>query len=161
MCSRDRESHIKHFLDMTKTKLYERFRHEHNELNLGQISFEKCKPWYVKINTTRNTCCCQYHIEYGYYYDTYIHILCVLHNTLVQEWSTTLPPTSSREFIHIILCRRTEGCKFYQRPCIDGTCLGCARMEFLDKCIHVTDVHELGRHEVNLQSFKYVLILAH
>ena len=33
--STDHEPHIKHFLDMTQTKLYERFRHEHNELNLG------------------------------------------------------------------------------------------------------------------------------
>ena len=30
-------------------------------------------------------------------------------------------------------------------------------MEFLDKCMHVTDEHELGRHEVNLESFKYVM----
>ena len=59
-------------------------------------------------------------------------------------------------FIHSILCRRTEGCTFYQRPCVDGTCPRCGGMEFLDKCIHVTDEHELGRHEVNLQSFKYV-----
>ena len=125
-------------------KLYERFRHEHNELNLGQRSFKKCKPWYVKINTTRNTCCCRYHIEYAYYYDTYIHILHVLHNTLVHECSTTLPPTSSREFIHSILCRTTEGCTFYQRPCVDGTCPRCGGMAFLDKCIHVTDEHEIG-----------------
>ena len=42
--SRDCEPHIKNFLDMTQTKLDEGFIHEHNELNLGQISFEKCKP---------------------------------------------------------------------------------------------------------------------
>ena len=41
MGSRDHEPHIKHFLDMTQTELYERFRHEYNELNLGQRSFEK------------------------------------------------------------------------------------------------------------------------
>ena len=142
-------------LTWKQTKLYERFRHEHNELNLGQISFEKCKPWYVKIKKTHNTCC-RYHIEYNYYYDLYIHIFCVLHNTLLQEFSTTLPPTSSREFIHSILCRRIEGCTFCQRPCIHGTCPRCGGMAFLEKCIHVTDEHELGRHEVNLQSFKYV-----
>ena len=135
---------------MTQTELYERFRHEHNELNLGQIFFEKFKPWYVKINTIRNTCCYQYHIKYGYYYDTYIHILHVLHNTLVQEFSTTMPPTSSRYFIHSILCRRIEGCAFYQRPCVDGTCPRCGGMEFFEKCIHVTGEHELGRHGVNL-----------
>ena len=139
MGSRDHEPHIKHFLDMTQTELYERFRHEHNELNLGQRSFEKCKPWYVKINTTRNTCCCQYHIEYGYYYDTYIHILLFFHNTLMRECSTTLPLTSSRDFINRILCRRTESCTLYQRPCLDGTYPSCGGMEFLEKCIHVTD----------------------
>ena len=83
MGSRDREPHIKHFLDMAQTKLYKRFRHEHNELNLGQRSFEKCKPWYVKISTTRNTCCCRYHIEYAYYYDTYIYLYCVFFITLL------------------------------------------------------------------------------
>ena len=107
------------------------------------------KPWYVEINTTHNTCCCRYHIQYAYYYDTYIHILCVLHNTLVQECSTT----SSRVFIHSILCRRKKGFTFYQRPCVDGTFPRCGGMAFLDKCIHVTNEHELGRHEVNLQSF--------
>ena len=129
---------------MTQTKLHERFRHEYNELNLGQRSFEKCKPWYVKINTTRNTCCCRYHNEYAYYYDTHIHILRVLHNILVQECSTTLPPTSSREFIHIILCRRIEGCTFYQRPCVDGTFPWCGGMEFLDKCMHSPMSMNLG-----------------
>ena len=106
------EPHIKNFLDMTQIELYERFRHEHNELNLVQRSFEKWKPWYVKITTTRNTCCCQYHIEYDYYYNTYIHISCVFHKTLMQEFSTTFPLTSSSYFIHSILCSRTEGCTF-------------------------------------------------
>ena len=84
----------------------------------------------AKINTTRNTCCCQYHIEYAYYYDTYIHILHVLHNTLVQECSTTLALTLSRDFIHSILCRRTEGCTFYQRPCIVGHAKGVVEWNF-------------------------------
>ena len=88
---------------------------------------------------------------------THIYILHVSCNILVQECSTTLPPTSSRDFIHRILCRRTKGCTFYQRPYIDGTCPRCGGMEFSDKCIHVTDEHELGRHEVNLKSFKSVM----
>ena len=37
---------------MTQTKLYERFMRVHIELNLGQRSFEKCKTWYVRVNTT-------------------------------------------------------------------------------------------------------------
>jgi len=38
------EPHNKHFLDMKKRKLYERFKNGCKELNLGQIYFEKCKP---------------------------------------------------------------------------------------------------------------------
>ena len=37
--SRDREPHIKHFLDMTQIKLYERFGSAHSELNFGQRYF--------------------------------------------------------------------------------------------------------------------------
>jgi hypothetical protein len=69
---RDRESHIKHFLDITQTKLCERFKAVHSALNLGQIFFHKCKPLYVRINTIHNTCC-RYHIDYGYYYHTHTH----------------------------------------------------------------------------------------
>ena len=72
--SRDLEPYIKHFLDITYTQLYERFKTIHNELNLSQISFHKCKPWYVRINIICNTCC-RYHIEYGYYHDTHIPTL--------------------------------------------------------------------------------------
>ena len=113
--SRDREPHIKHFLDMTKTKLYERFRRDHIELNLGQISFDKCKPWFVRVNTTCNTCCFQYHIEYGYYYDTYTYIFRGLHNTHVQECSTIFSSTSSRYFIYTLLCTGLEGCTYYKK----------------------------------------------
>jgi len=40
----DREPHIKHFLDITQTQLHEIFKKVHSALNLGQISFHKCKP---------------------------------------------------------------------------------------------------------------------
>ena len=53
--STEREPHVKHFLDTTQTKLYERLKNEHTQLNLGQSSFEKCKPWYVCICIDRNT----------------------------------------------------------------------------------------------------------
>ena len=57
--SKDHESHIKHYLDMTQTQLYDMFKASHLELRLSQISFEKCKLWYVRINKIRNTYCCR------------------------------------------------------------------------------------------------------
>jgi hypothetical protein len=74
----------------------------------------------------------------------------------LQECPVILPPSSSRDFIHNILCTRPEGFTFYQNACLDGTCPRCGGMTLLRKCIHVSDEYELGRKEVSLQSFKYV-----
>jgi len=49
--SKNNEPHIKHYLDMTQTQLFEMFKVAHVELRLGQISFEKCRPYYVRNNT--------------------------------------------------------------------------------------------------------------
>ena len=59
MGSRNTEPHVKHYLDMKQTQLFEMFKVSHVEIRLGQRSFEKCNPWYVRINTIRNTCCCR------------------------------------------------------------------------------------------------------
>jgi hypothetical protein len=64
--------------------------------------------------------------------------------------------SSSRDFIHNILCTRLEGCTFYQKYFLDGTCPRCGGMKLLRKCIHVSNEYELGRKEVALQIFKYV-----
>ena len=42
---RNNEPHIKHYLNMTQTQLYEMFKVAHIELRLRQRYFEKCNPW--------------------------------------------------------------------------------------------------------------------
>ena len=49
--SRNTEPHVKHYFDMTQTELFKMFKVSHIELRLGKRYFEKCKPWYVTINT--------------------------------------------------------------------------------------------------------------
>jgi hypothetical protein len=71
--SMDCEPQYKHFTDMIQKKLYDRYRTVHSAFKLGQRSFHKCKPWYVRINIICNICCCRYHIEYGYYYHAHTH----------------------------------------------------------------------------------------
>ena len=53
--SMNNEPHVKHDLDMTQNQLFDMFKVSHVELRFGKRSFEKCKPWYVRINTNRNT----------------------------------------------------------------------------------------------------------
>ena len=89
------------------------FKVSHVELRIRKISFEKFKPWYVRINTIWNTCCCRYNIEFDLYYHTFAHIRHFLHPNHVQECSSTIPPMSSRDFIHSITCLRQDGKTHY------------------------------------------------
>ena len=116
------EPHVKHYLDMKQTQLFEMFKISHVELRLGQISFEKCNPWYVKINTIWNTYCCRYHIEFDIYYHTFSHVRQFLHLNHVQEFSSTVPPMSSRDFIHSIMCMRQDGKTHNLKQCVEGSC---------------------------------------
>ena len=109
------EPHVKHYLDMTQTQLFNMFKVSHIELELSieKRSFEKWNPWYVRINTTQNTCFCRYHIKFDIYYHTFAHICHFLHPNHVQECSSTIPPMSSRYFIHSIMCPRQDGQTYY------------------------------------------------
>lgn len=51
--SKIHEPHPKHLLDMTQTELYKKFLDDSIlpfNITISQRSFEKCKPWYVRIN---------------------------------------------------------------------------------------------------------------
>ena len=125
--STEREPHVKHFLDTTQIELYERFRNEHTQLTMGQWSFEKCKPWYVRICIDRNTCYCRYHAEYEYFYDTYKYIFCDLHSNLEQSCNESIiPSNASRYFIVIIMCPMHKGKKYYGKSCLYGNCSRCS-----------------------------------
>lgn len=67
--------HAKHFLDMTQTQLYNKFVNDKVlsafNISVSQRSFEKCKPWYVRINKQRVTCCCKTHMQFRYYYQVF------------------------------------------------------------------------------------------
>jgi len=154
--SNEHEPRVKHFIDMTQTKIYEIFKTEHTQFNLCQRSFQKCKPWYIRICTNCNTCCCRYHVESKYYYDTYKHILCNLHINIFYEWSTILPWNAMREFIHRIMFQRLEGQKYYEKSCLYKTCSRCSRFALLGRCIHESEEHGFGRMTVDMESFKYV-----
>ncbi len=123
---------------------------------MGQRSFEKCKPWYVIINTLRNTCCCRYHVEYEYYFEKFSYTRHVLHTNHVQDCSPTIPPTSSREFIHSIMCNRPEGKTYYEKYCLDGTCSNYAGMALLSQCMHESGDNEFGNMVIDMKSFKYI-----
>ena len=54
--SMNNEPPVKKYLNMTQTQLFNMFKISHVELRIGKRYFEKCKPWYVRIDTIWNTC---------------------------------------------------------------------------------------------------------
>jgi hypothetical protein len=58
-----------------------------------------------------NTCQCKYNIEFGYYYDMYIHIHRVFYTNHVKECLSIVFSISSRNFICSIKCLRLDGKK--------------------------------------------------
>ena len=74
------------------------------QIRISQIFFEMGKPFYVKINHTRTTCC-RMHINFFNHFDVLRHICVFLHSKFVlQDCDMNEPPRSSREFISNILC---------------------------------------------------------
>lgn len=53
---------------------------------------------------------------------THTHFFHVLHKNPVQECLTILFPTSSRDFVHNIMCTMLEGYIYYQKNWLDGAC---------------------------------------
>ena len=91
------------------------------------------------------------------YYETFLYIRRVLHTNHVQDCSLTIPPTSSREFIHSIMCNRPEGKTYYVKSCLGGTCSNCAAMTLLSQCIHESGDNEFGNMVTYMKSFKYII----
>ena len=60
-----------HYLEISQTQLYLEFCEANPNIKVGQRSFEYCKPWYVKRLDERNTCCCRYHVEMKYVFQTW------------------------------------------------------------------------------------------
>ena len=79
----------------------------------------------LESTSIRNTCCCRYHVEFEYYYKTFLHIRQFLHPNHVQECSSITPPILSRDFLHTIMCRRRDMHAYYAKQCLDGTCNIC------------------------------------
>ena len=55
--SKIHDPHPKHLLDMTQIELFRKILDDKVlTITISQRCFEKCKPWYVRINKERITC---------------------------------------------------------------------------------------------------------
>ena len=57
--------HEKELLERSQSEVYLEFKQKYPELKIGQRTFEKCKPFFVKQarEQDRVLCCCRTHVE--------------------------------------------------------------------------------------------------
>ena len=67
--------HEKHWLDVIQHELCLSFLNLNLDIKIGQIMFERLKPYFVKINKSFETCCCQYHVEFNLYYRGFLNMI--------------------------------------------------------------------------------------
>ncbi|XP_057857649.2 uncharacterized protein LOC131066816 [Cryptomeria japonica] len=140
---------------MTQTKFYERFLQKFPQIRISQRFFEMAKPFYIKINHVRTTCCCRMHIEFSMHYDIFHHICSTLHtNNVLQECNIQAPPKSIRYFISSVLCNRHDGFIYYKMPCLEGSYAICGGLQHLPRCIHLESTHEIGTKLVSFRKYK-------
>ena len=100
-------------MEMTGVALFEEFKESNPGVQISFTMFSKLKPWYIRSNTIRDTCCCRYHIEFQLYYDTFVDF-CKKH------WDGELAPHIGRDFISMILCNRNPENVFFNKRCVGG-----------------------------------------
>jgi hypothetical protein len=111
-------AHPKHFIDTTQSELFESFKQEFSDVKICQRMFEKLRPCFVRINKVRETCCCQNHVEFHLYLQSYKKVMAVLNPDMVISGSTT-------QFVKSILCEKLEDSDEFKVQCIKSACSDC------------------------------------
>ena len=127
---------------MNQIQLFNKFKDEHNGLNLSINTFVQQKPWYVRPITIRDTCCSRYHVEFELYYDTFLRFGKTF-------WSNS-PPSTIRAFISEILCERDSHEIFYNKRCVDG--------KKCDNCGTLALFHHKYPTDINNQSLSNIIV---
>ena len=68
---------------------------------------------------------------------------------------STVPPMSSRDFIHSIMCPRQDGQTHYLKQCVDGSCNNCGGLSLWSDCIHESEDQAFRNAIVEKQNYQY------
>lgn len=125
-----------------QTEYYLNFRETHPEVIIGQRSFEKLKPWFVRKLKDRNTCCCVYHIQLLFLKDAFNKMrsdAASFHGRSCSCACDTCKPSivggkcaaSEHSFSgitklwEVCVCAKNEGSTFHKYKCLMGKCNRC------------------------------------
>ena len=138
---------------MTQIELFNKFKEEHNEVNISVNTFVQQKPWYVKRITICDTCFCPYHVEFELYNDTFLDFGKVF-------WENS-SPSIIHDFISQILREREGDELFYQKKCVGGEkCDDCGNLSLIHSKYPI-DMIDQSLSNIRFHWKRYEYINAH
>lgn len=145
-------SHMVHVLEKTQTEAYVEFISKFPEIKIGQRSFEKLKPYFVRsaLPKDRNTCCCRYHVEIQLLFKSCMTFRRKNQDTEDEELQPTIFSKLS-EVVDATLCEKDGD--YHNKLCLDRKCSKCGvnNFEISDKELDISD----SAPEVEWDKYEY------
>jgi hypothetical protein len=125
VCPKMYYSHAIQILEKTQSEAFLNFQQTHPEIQISQRTFEKCKPYFVRAARIkdRTTCCCRYHLECKYLFNSFIAYRKQLIDEVIDETSFKLYG-SLTELCNDTLCYQETG-NLHAKDCIERSCDQC------------------------------------
>ena len=133
-------SHGCHILDKTQTEVYLEFKAKFPHIKIGQRSFEKCKPFYLRSACLKDksTCCCRQHVEIRSVFKSCMSFRKTLNSNSAKIYD------SLSELVSETLCEPSANTRQYNMSCLDRTCTECGIDKFklldIESCEGSTDM---------------------
>ena len=115
-------AHPKQFVDTTQSELFEAFKKEFSNVKISQRIFERLHPCFVRINKVFETTCCQNHVEFHLYLQSFRKTMATLKPNVIIPRSTT-------QFFKSLLCDDSEESYEFNVQCIKNAFTNCGELQ--------------------------------
>lgn len=119
--------HEKQILEKTQNEIYEEFKKKYPEVQMGQRTFESCKPFFVvpARPADRNSCCCRTHVEIRMLFTECMNF----RKTVLKQkpYNNVDYPVYDHlnDLVNATLCQQLDGETYYAKECCNRECEKC------------------------------------
>ena len=155
-------THEKQLLDKSQTEVYLEFKSKYPEIKIGQRTFEKCKPFFVKParEEDRVSCCCRTHVEARMLFTQCMNfrksVVAKMELSKGQNDQPQYPVFSHlTDIVQQTLCPKQEGKCYNEKDCLYRECPHCGVVNF--ETYHQEEDQSVNAPLVKWEKFEYVV----
>lgn len=147
-------THPKQILEKTQTEAYMEFKQKYPEIQMGQRTFESCKPFYIATPRPQDriSCCCRIHVETRMVFQSCMEFRQQLGQ--IPEQFNVYKHLS--DLVSETLCPKQEGKEYHEPKCLSRKCENCGIDGF--KTTEIENDCTETAPMVNWRKFEYVVM---